>query len=108
MRGETRMPMTVSDALRWALYSRMSDISEACWCAGWMQGTEYALWRAVTSGEPQTWGAGIIEQEDIDALQELAEWAGGWWRSGAGYEPEFVPLAEWRAHYAEREADSSE
>jgi len=99
--------MTVSDALRWALYSRMSDISEACWAAGWMQGTEYALWRAVTTGEPQTWGAGIIEQEDIDALRELAELAGGWWRR-VEHKPEFVPLAEWRAHYAEWEADDSE
>lgn len=101
--------MTVSDALRWALYARMSAVSEACWCAGWMSGTEYTLWRAVASGEPQTWGAGIIEQADIEALRELAELAGGWWRRGAGYEREFVGIAEWRAHYAEwEEADSSE
>lgn len=93
----------MSDAIRHALYSRMSDISEACWCAGWMSGTEYALWLAVTTGEPCAWGVGIIEQPDIEALRELAGLAGGWWRSGAEYEPEFVELDEWRAQYAERE-----
>lgn len=29
----------------------MSDISEDCWCAGWMSGTEFALWKAVQTGD---------------------------------------------------------
>jgi hypothetical protein len=29
----------------------MSDLSEEAYCAGWMQGLEYALWQVLVEGE---------------------------------------------------------
>jgi hypothetical protein len=33
-----------------ALYEYMSYLSEDCYCAGWMEGTEAACWEAVVNG----------------------------------------------------------
>ena len=46
------------------LYKKMSDISEDCWCAGWMMGNEYALWK-ILRGDRHDYGWGGIAYEDL-------------------------------------------
>lgn len=78
----------------------MSDISERCWYAGWLEGTEFVLWGAVTGGA-RTWGHGTITEEDIARLEALSEIAGGWiaWNDDRD-EEECVPMEEWLDRYA--------
>ena len=51
-----------NDALVQQLGAEMSDLSEACWCAGWLGGTESVVpelcRRAAESGRTQYWGHG--------------------------------------------------
>ncbi len=48
--------MSLTDAQQ-ALAQTMSDISEFCWFARWMSGTEYRLWRFVTDpNDDEPWG----------------------------------------------------
>jgi len=71
----------------------MSDISERCYYAGWLGGTEDVLWSTLNTG-PRKWGTGSIRQKDIDQLKSLSEQAQGW----VTYTDEggrFVPIAEW-------------
>lgn len=55
----------------------MSDISEECWCAGWMSGLEFTLWRIINGGERQ-YGQGGITDEQVAELKQLSELIGGW------------------------------
>ena len=76
-----------------ALADVMGEISEARWCAGWLAGLEYRLWRVAT-GETQLW-----PNDDAGVLRVLSELSGYWvvWgRDGVVS----VPLAEWRERYA--------
>ncbi len=59
------------------LMSIMSDISERCYYAGWMQHLEYHLWYAVLHG-PMRYGQDHITQEDITELKELANSCQSW------------------------------
>ena len=83
------------------LAEKMSDISERCWYAGWLFGTEYILWQAVLEG-PQRWGHSTITDEDIATLKALAKEAGGWIMfNDLGPEDElFVPQDRWEQIYA--------
>jgi hypothetical protein len=60
----------------------MSDISEDCYCAGWMRGTEYLVpelcRRAVEFNRVQHWGHGEVTPELARELWALAERAGCW------------------------------
>jgi len=82
-----------------ALAAKMSDISEDCYCAGWLSGLEHSLWWFVVDG-PGEWGMGKVDEDDVRALRALSEKCGGWivWREGVG--EVFVPLAEWLPAYA--------
>ena len=71
--------MAVREFAKAALFRTMSDLSETCWCAGWMDGTEYALWDAVEKNQPVWWGMEEVRQRDIDDLRRLRELSGGWW-----------------------------
>lgn len=63
------------------LYELMSDISEDCWCAGWMHGNEFALWDAITTGD-LNYGMGEIDRVDLAQVAALAVGCGRWiiWR----------------------------
>lgn len=93
------------------LYALMSDISEDCYCAGWMSGNEYRLWAAVTNADDdRDYGQGTITDQQITWLQNLAERAGGWiyWRDDrrepglplGEWGPAYMPIDAWRAHFA--------
>ncbi|MEO6103826.1 MAG: hypothetical protein ABIP44_09350 [Pseudoxanthomonas sp.] len=91
------------------LYDFMSDISEASYCAGWMENTEYRLWTFMTNtSDDGDWGQFPIPGEARDRLNELCRSTGGWTffkydgdRPGESG-PVFVSLAAWTAMYADR------
>jgi len=66
-----------------ALYEYMSYLSEDCYCAGWMEGTEAACWEAVVNGGTR-FGIGFITAEEAAELRRLSETAGGWWHWRGG------------------------
>lgn len=79
------------------LRSLMSDLSEDCWCAGWLSDCEHSLWGFVTEG-PGRWGMGAVDQLAVDELRCLSDKAGGWWTwSDALDGNAFMPMAEWLA-----------
>lgn len=79
------------------LRALMSDLSEDCWCAGWLSDCEHSLWGFVTDG-PGEWGLRDVEQRDIDELRSLSKKAGGWWTWNDALDGNaFVPMAEWLA-----------
>jgi hypothetical protein len=94
-----RLRAELRDYARERLPALMSEISEDCWCAGWLHGTEYALWKMVEHGAGK-WGQGEVTQAQVDRLKRLSELADGWfaWRDGDG--PEFVPMERWVAEFA--------
>jgi hypothetical protein len=85
-------------ALVQQLGQEMSDISEDCYCAGWLGGTEYTVpklcRRALELGQTQYWGHGEIAPDLARRLWELAERIGSWVDTDSdsvGYEP-FQPF----------------
>ncbi len=59
------------------LLQLMSDLSEEAYCAGWMEGLEFALWSAVLNG-PQKYGHLQITPDHINQLKRLAHERFGW------------------------------
>jgi hypothetical protein len=55
----------------------MSEISEQCYCAGWMKDLEYVLWDALESGE-RTYGKCTITSEEISRLKALSDKSKSW------------------------------
>ncbi|MBI2922011.1 MAG: hypothetical protein HYY18_13070 [Planctomycetes bacterium] len=82
----------------------MSDISEDAWCAGWMSGLEYALWRAVSEG-PYQYGGVNLSNQHVERLRELSKACGGWIRFDDVAGETFVPIKEWQRIYARRSSD---
>lgn len=56
----------------------MSEVSEACLCAGWHRGAGPALWRMVHEEGPSECVQGEVSTADKRHLIELAREAGGW------------------------------
>jgi hypothetical protein len=81
----------------------MSDLSEDYFCAGWLDGCEYALWADLTgsvSEDEKGWGISEADKEELRVAQQLA---GGWivWSEEKG-ETEFLPLKDWLEHLVRR------
>ncbi|ARS40052.1 hypothetical protein CA265_10485 [Sphingobacteriaceae bacterium GW460-11-11-14-LB5] len=55
----------------------MSEISENCYSAGWMQNLEYELWYALINGE-RKYGQSYITEADISTLLKLSTDADAW------------------------------
>jgi hypothetical protein len=55
----------------------MSALSERAYSAGWMEGLEFALWRAVSHG-PFKYGQLELTVEHSHHLVELSKRCGGW------------------------------
>jgi hypothetical protein len=97
--------------LQRALYQMMSDISEDCWCAGWMMGNEFALWDAIVTGD-RTYGQCWMDEDMLASCKALAEQVGGWieWRDDehglpvADWGPYFVPMPQWLDKFAKDKA----
>lgn len=83
------------------LFSLMSDASEEHWCAGWMSGTEIALWKAIQQyPQPMQWGMRPVDLDTVRKLHDLALAVDGWWMWGDDGQ-RFVPLDEWKRMYAQ-------
>jgi len=76
------MDDSIDDILVQQLGVAMSDLSEECYCAGWMSGSEDVIpelcRRALATGVSQHWGHGEVTPETARKLTELAERAGAW------------------------------
>lgn len=72
----------------------MSEISEKAYCAGWMDGLEFGLWRALIGG-PRICGRLELTDEQLARLRELSEAAKGWILFDEAEEETFVSLEEW-------------
>lgn len=82
------------------LIDHIEDLSEEAYCASWMQGVEFALWRRLSEG-PGRYGQLDVTDEHIRNLRRLAEACGGWvYWNPTTYET-FVPLKEWEDMYDE-------
>lgn len=89
------------------LYELMSDISEDCYCAGWMHGLEYAIWGALQGGD-RRYGMSEMDAAKLERCRVLAKELDGWviWYDDDDEDndavlpinewgPRFVPMAEW-------------
>ena len=80
----------------------MSAISEECWSALWLMGTEFSLWR-IAHGGNQDWGMSRVSDDEVSQLLQLSAEAGGWivWDDDAPGDDGcvFVPLEEWESLY---------
>jgi len=60
----------------------MSDVSERCYCAGWLGGAEYLLpelcRRVILTNEPQPWGYSSVTLEEAEMLTALSDEIGSW------------------------------
>jgi len=91
---------TFEELARDMLVRMMRNISEDCWCAGWMHDLEFTLWDAMKTGNVD-FGWGTVAERDLIRMRRLHELAGGWWIFAAGEGSErFVSTEEWLAIYA--------
>jgi hypothetical protein len=64
-----------------ALYKLMSEISEDCYCAGWVHGNEYTLWKMVADpAASRMYGQDSVTDEQLADLRAIAAETGGWIR----------------------------
>ena len=89
---------SAEDGAALGLLGLMTGLSEAYFCAGWLDELEYRLWRAKPN---QPFGAGEITARQAELLRLLSEESHGWWIWADG-EPTFVSLDWWRAHLSAR------
>lgn len=59
------------------LYELMSEISEDCYCARWMNGNEFALWDAITTGDLR-YGMGEMDRDQLAQVAALSVKTGKW------------------------------
>lgn len=99
-----------------ALYQLMSDISEDCYCAGWMNGNEYTLWEMLTTPTaPRNYGMGQVSDRDIAEMRAISNDIGGWirWHDDADepdlpaneWGPRFEALEDWQRRYDKQKAE---
>ncbi len=77
-----------------ALETLMSDISEECFCAGWIMGNGHGLWR-LANARGGNYGQGSVSPDQAERLLELAGEAGVWldWDDDLVQ----VPLEDWKS-----------
>jgi len=77
---------------QWDLYSRMREISEEDFCAGWMMDNEFRIWDALhqRATEQTTYP---VNPRLLRLCAALSAQIGGWiyWADG----PQFIPMAQW-------------
>lgn len=60
------------------LIERISEISEDCYCAGWMHDIEHVLWRVLETDKSIKYGFGSFNWQLRTELRDLARAANGW------------------------------
>lgn len=84
--------------LRLVLYDLMSEISEDCWSARWLDGNECNIWNLLQEGSG-VYGRKEVTQETISEVRRIAETLGEW-PAYVTVNPEttklfWVPIEEW-------------
>jgi hypothetical protein len=72
----------------------MSDLSEEAYCAGWMQGLEYALWE-VMLGRRRSYGGLDLTDAQRTRLRELSDACAGWIIFDDDTGETWIPTAKW-------------
>ena len=82
-----------------ALAEAMSDVSELAYCAGWMDGTEYEVWRLLHEGGRWGWAGTEHLAPVVAEVRSAFERAGCWivWDDEREEQP--VTLEAWRPLY---------
>jgi len=78
----------------------MSEISERCYFAGWMNNLEYVLWDVLESGQ-RTYGQDIITTKDITRLKALSDKSESWICFHPEQEEIALTLNVWRQKFKE-------
>lgn len=92
--GATTLDLTYEQA---ELEDAMSDVSETSYCAGWMHGTEEAVWRLIHEGGDWGMCRWKFNDRELERVRRAMVAADCWivWDNG----PKPVPLDEWRAQH---------
>jgi hypothetical protein len=85
----------------------MSELSERCYCAGWLDGLEFTLWDYVC-GQSNSGVWSMIEPDELTQLTKLAASIGGWIFWHPDHAATFIPLAEWLEMYRQDRHRSAE
>jgi hypothetical protein len=81
----------------------MSELSEEAYCAGWMDGLEFALWEALTE-ERASYGRLEFDETQVNRLRALSSSCGGWIVFEDIGEETWIPLRDWTSRFAEWKA----
>ncbi len=81
-----------------SLANFMSEISERCYSAGWMEDLEYVLWDAVINGE-KPYGHGKVTNQDIQILKLLSDYCKGWIYFDEQKEETVIDFKSWGQKY---------
>jgi hypothetical protein len=103
-------PNTMCERLTTAqieLAGEMHQISEEGYCAGWVRGLEFRLWKILSEG-PCEFGGLELTGERLARLRALSDACGGWiaWDQSLK-DRKFIPLHEWHTRFAEWESRQS-
>lgn len=90
---------------QWLLAYTMSNISERCYYAMWLDNVEYVLWHALEKG-PRRYGHGEITTNDIIALKMLSDRCGCWIFFDDVEEETIIPLDLWQKKYSQHIQDN--
>lgn len=83
------------------LVNAVREISDRCWCAGWMDGIEKTVWQAVLDDRDCGIGQGYVTREELIFIKALAERCDSWviWGDITHGECE-IPLSLWKLIWA--------
>ncbi len=82
----------------------MSNISEQCYCAGWMDGLEYSIWAALVGGDIK-YGQSEIDRATLNTIKWLSDQTETWivWRDsrhGVDAAGNYaIPMSVWIEEY---------
>lgn len=86
-----------------ALAEYMSEISEEAFSASWMEGLEFELWRAISSG-PKVYGRLQLNESHIERLVALSNKCSGWIYWHPSNEETYLGLPQWKNAYRRKAA----
>jgi len=90
------------------LFDLMVDLSERCYCAGWMENWESTIWKLVCAEHKDVdVGQDEIKAWELIRLKQLIEKNNGIWAFVGNLNKEpawycgfcFIKLAEWKEYY---------
>jgi len=81
-----------------ALAEYMSELSEAAWYAGWMDGLEFALWEAYLDVRME-YGCLVLTPAHRERLRALSRACDGWIVFNDRLGETWVPTTEWQRQF---------